>query len=105
MAKGKAVGRKTAVPATAVRKKEGRKTINLSLTFWTDGIAEDGKDFVPKTCWDYGTVRVKTNEMHGIEGGKTKHFGKFANLQKAIEKAMKGAGITLLEKGTCKPHA
>lgn len=76
-----------------------RKTINVSLTFWTDGIAADPAAVVKKAAWNFGTVRFKSNDMHEIKGGTCKHFNKPDELWAAIERAAAEVGVTLLKPG------
>jgi len=75
----------------------GRRTINISLTLWTDGISAEPGGLVEKTAWNFGTVRFKPNELHGISGQRTVPFNKPQDLWDAVERAAAEAGVTLLD--------
>jgi hypothetical protein len=81
-----------------------RRTINISVTLWTDGIAAEPGGLVEKTAWNYGTARFKPNELHGISGNRTVTFNKPQDLWSAIQRAADAAGVTLLDAKTGKPE-
>ncbi len=45
----------------------GQKTIEVTLRFWTNDIAEGEGKIQPKECWDAGTLNLSTNRLHNIE--------------------------------------
>ena len=76
--------------------KHGEKTIEVSLRFWTDDIAETKGRIRPGHCWSAGTVRVPKNDSHGISGQHPSiPFNSLREITSAIDKAMTEAGITI----------
>ena len=78
--------------------KLGRKMINLSLSIWTDKIpgAPEG-EVLPKHCWNAGTLRLKSNTRHGIEGSRAKPWNKPDELVPLLMKLLEEAGVTIHE--------
>ena len=80
------------------RKKEGTKTIKLSIYFWTDVGKKnkaEGVQLEKKTCWDSGFVRAVSNNLHGIRSGINKNFNNFDEIPAAIKDAAKSSGIKM----------
>lgn len=76
--------------------KHGEKTIEVSLRFWTDDIAETKGHIEPRHCWSAGTVRIPKNDSHGISGEyRAIPFNSLKEITSAIEKAMTEADITI----------
>lgn len=66
------------------------KTIEVRLRFFTNELPRDGK-----FCWPSGAAIVIANPTRGI---KARHaaFGEYVPLTKAVNAAMKRAGIKVL---------
>jgi hypothetical protein len=77
---------------------QGRKMINLSLSLWTDKMpgAPEG-DVLPKHCWSYGTLRLKSNGRHGIKGSKARPWNKVEEIGPLLIKLLEEGGITVHE--------
>jgi hypothetical protein len=85
---------RNAVPAP-VRAEHGEKMIEVRLRFWTDGIANDRGQVLPKHAWASGRVRMERNEAHGIRPLKSKPFNSLLDVGAVIEKVLIAHGITL----------
>ncbi len=72
----------------------GKRTIEVRLRFWTDGIAQKEDYVVPKHCWEHGFVLLVKNEEHGISPGK-KAFRSIAEVGRAVEMLLAKEGITV----------
>lgn len=75
--------------------KHGEKTVLIKVRLWTDKIAEEAGNIVPKHAWDYGTVNLERNESHGIEPAKPIHFNSMDELLTKIEELLTREGIEL----------
>ena len=73
----------------------GQKTIALTIRFWTNEIASEGK-VSPGKCWDSGMARFDMNEAHGITDHEWVPFANLAGLSEAIRRAAERAGVELL---------
>ena len=75
----------------------GNKMIKVTLSFWTDDIAKEKKELVPKVCWDSGTIRILKNDGHGIESSEVKNFHSLSALTETIEEVFREQGIKVLK--------
>ena len=69
------------------------KTIEVTVRFSTDEIAPNG--ILPKHAWDWGTVQMKPNLVHGIYPTQERHFHSMMELGAAIERTLVDHGIKL----------
>lgn len=75
--------------------KEGNKTVEVRLHFFTDQIAANGGVFKAKHAVSVGTARLPTNPRHGITKGECHYFESLAELPATVAKALAAHGITL----------
>lgn len=73
----------------------GKKMIEIRVRFWTDQIAEDKKNIIPKHCWDSGVVRMSSNDLHSIKCLSPIPFNSIPEILPNIEKLLKNHGIKL----------
>ena len=79
----------------AVEAKHGNRTIEITVRFWTDDIAEEPRKILPKHAWTSGVVRTKENESHGIKAGKWVPFNSLFDMGSAIEEVLAEQEIIL----------
>ena len=72
---------------------QDNKTIAVTIHFFTDNIAEEKGEVVPKVCWEKGTVSVRANKRHGIPATYAYNFNCKEDIPAAIEKAVREAQI------------
>jgi hypothetical protein len=75
--------------------KHGQRMIEVKLRFWTDQIAKQPGEIVPKHAWTGGVVRMETNATHGIKPKNPKPFNSLLDVGAVIEKVVIEHGITL----------
>lgn len=85
--------KETAAPAKAT---QGEKMIEVRLRFWTNDIAAEKGNVIPKHAWTSGVVRIERNNTHGIEPKKPKPFHSLLDVGAVIEKVLIEHGIVLL---------
>lgn len=73
----------------------GQKMIEVKLRFWTNDIAKEAGQIVPKHAWSSGVVRIKSNKSHGIVPGAPKPFHSLLDVGAVIEKLLIEQGIVL----------
>jgi hypothetical protein len=82
--------------ATPSRKaNRNEKMVEITLRFWTNDIAANKGEIVPKHLWDAGMLALSRNKSHGIEPGKPTPFHSLMELPAAIEKEFIRQGIQL----------
>jgi hypothetical protein len=79
----------------ALEAKHGKKMIEVSLRFWTNGIAEEEGKVIPKHALTSGMVHVQGNESHGIVPGKPVPFYSLLDIGSVVEKVLLTHGIIL----------
>ncbi len=79
----------------AVKAKHGEKMIEIKLRFWTNDIAQNSGELIPKHAWSSGVVRVERNETHGIVPGSPKPFHSLLDIGSVVERVLIEQGITL----------
>lgn len=84
--------------------KHGEKTISLTLYFYTEGIAKEKGNIVPKHGWTNGTVALRSNPSHGIRSGPEHHFNSLLEITKAIEDVLIEGDIVLHPTGNMKKY-
>jgi hypothetical protein len=75
--------------------KHGKRMIEVSLRFWTNGIAKSKGKIMPKHAWSAGVVRIQGNESHGIVSGNPKPFHSLLDVGSVVEGVLIKHGITL----------
>ena len=75
--------------------KHGEKMIELKIRFWTDSIAPNKGQIIPKHGLTSGVVRIERNKLHDIIPGKARPFNSLLDLGTAIERTLKEHGIVL----------
>jgi hypothetical protein len=86
---------KTSNSAASTEAKHGKKMIEVSLRFWTNGIAKSKGQIMPKHAWSSGVVRVQGNESHGIVSGNPRPFHSLLDVGAVVEAVLVNHGITL----------
>jgi hypothetical protein len=66
----------------------GTKTLEITIKFWTDGLAETEDKILPKHMHNSGTIRLAANKTHGIPGEKPTPFGSITELPAKIEQLL-----------------
>lgn len=73
----------------------GERTIEISIRFWTNDIAETSGHVLPKHCWPSGTVSVPVNESHGLASSEPHMFNSLMELPGVIENALIASDIRM----------
>jgi len=73
----------------------GQKMIEVKLRFWTNNIANQDGQIVPKHAWSAGVVRIESNKSHGIVPSAPKPFHSLLDVGAVIEKLLIEQGIML----------
>ncbi len=79
----------------ALEARHGKKMIEVSLRFWTNGISEEDGKVIPKHAWTSGVVRIQGNESHGIVSGNPLPFHSLLEIGSVVEKVLLEHGIVL----------
>ena len=82
----------TAPPSIA---KHGEKMIQISVRFWTDGIANVKGEIIQKHAWSHGVVNLETNHAHNIRPNSPIPFNSLMELPTAVEKVLIRQNIVL----------
>jgi hypothetical protein len=78
----------------AVEAEYGKKSIKVTLYFWTDNLGGEGK-ILPKHAWDSGMVYVGANKEHRISKTKNVRFPSLPQIGESVKKAVMEAGVIL----------
>lgn len=73
----------------------GQKMIEVKVRFWTNDIADNKNEIVPKHAWDKGVVRIAANRSHGTSAGRPIPFNSMLELGRSIERCLVESGIKL----------
>src|SRR5690242_4339124 len=73
----------------------GQKTVEVTIKFWTNDIAEQSGDIVPKHVRSSGVVNISTNDAHGIRTENPVPFNSIAEIPKVIEDMFIEYGVTV----------
>ena len=73
----------------------GQKMIEVKLRFWTNDIADNPGQIVPKHAWSAGVVRIESNRAHGIVPAAPKPFHSLLDVGSVIEKLIIEQDIVL----------
>ncbi|MDE0187386.1 MAG: hypothetical protein OXP71_18255 [Candidatus Poribacteria bacterium] len=80
-----------------------RKTIAVTVAFFTNAIAEEEGKVLPKHAWTQGDAYLQKNTLHGIKGTKSK-FNSLLELTKAIDDVLIDGEIVLHTTGNMKKY-
>jgi len=83
----------------ARKAKHGEKMIEVKIRFWTNNLAAENNEILPKHAWSSGEVRIKANNSHGIKPHDFSLFNSLMELTPAIERVLILHGITLHSSG------
>ena len=75
--------------------RQGERTIEVSIRFWTNDIADTSGHIRPGHCWAQGMVSVPVNSSHGIESTESIPFNSIMSLSHVIGQALTNAGVRL----------
>jgi len=82
--------------AASAKATQGEKMIEVKLRFWTNDIAAEEGNVIPKHAWTSGVVRIERNSTHGIEPKNPKPFHSLLDVGSVIEKVLIEHGVVLL---------
>jgi hypothetical protein len=68
--------------------KQGEKMIEIRLRLWTNNIAPESGQIVPKHAWASGVVMIESNSSHGIKPKKARPFHTLLDVGGVIEKVL-----------------
>ena len=68
--------------------KHGEKMIEIKLRFWTNDIAEEKGNIVPKHAWTSGVVRIERNDSHEIQPSNPLPFHSLLDIGAVVEKVL-----------------
>ena len=68
--------------------KHGQKMIEIRVRFWTDDIAENKGEVIPKHAWGSGMIYIDRNETHGIVPGEGMAFNSISEIPGVIERCL-----------------
>ena len=71
------------------------KMIEISIKFWTDDIAEEKGQVLPKHGWASGVMNLRANSRHGITAENPVPFNSVAEIPILIERLLTQQGIKL----------
>ena len=63
----------------------GQRMIQIHVNFWTDKIADELGQIIPKHAWAYGKVYLIANRSHGIKSSSPVDFNSLMELPAKIE--------------------
>ena len=72
----------------ALEAMRGQKMIEVKLRFWTNSIADQKDQIIPRHAWTAGVVRMETNHSHGIKSGTPKPFHSLLDVGSVIEEVL-----------------
>lgn len=75
--------------------KYGEKMIEVKVRFWTNDIAENPGQILPRHAWTSGVVRIEPNKSHGIVPGTPQPFHSLMDISAIVEKVLIQQGIVL----------
>ncbi len=75
--------------------KQGEKTIEVTIRFFTDEIADKADLIIPKHAWDSGMIYMCRNKTHGIKNKSPKPFNSILDLTSVLSNVLMQHGITL----------
>jgi hypothetical protein len=69
--------------------------IIVTVRFYTNDLAEEEGEIIPRHAWDVGTVGVQANELHDLKTSGPLHFHAFSEIPTKIEEVLMKSGVTL----------
>jgi len=66
----------------------GTKMVEITIKFWTDGLAETEDKVLPKHMHNSGNIRLAANKTHGIAAEKPTVFNSITELPAKIEELL-----------------
>jgi hypothetical protein len=79
----------------ATEAKHGEKMIEIKVRFWTNDIAPQEGQIVPKHAWACGVVRMEGNKSHGIVPTQPRVFHSLLDVGAVMEKVLMEQGVVL----------
>lgn len=73
---------------TGCKAEMGEKMLEIRIRLWTDQIAENKGEIIPKHALDTGIVYMTRNKSHGIESSESEKFHSLLGLPAAIERLL-----------------
>jgi hypothetical protein len=73
----------------------GERMIEVKIRFWTNEIAKDPGQILPKNAWTAGMVRMERNNSHGIIPQNPAPFHSLLDIGAVIEKVLIAHGVKL----------
>lgn len=73
----------------------GEKMIEVKVRFWTNDLAKEEGQIIPKHAWCQGVVRMDNNKSHGIKAQRPKHFYSLLDIGAVIESVLIEHGVVL----------
>ena len=83
---------------------QGEKMIEVRIRFWTDDIAPNKDEIIPKHAWMSGVVAMDRNKSHGISPEAPIPFNSLLSLGSAIEKVLIAHGVVFHVGGRSKKY-
>lgn len=77
----------------------GERTIEVTLRFWTDRIADKEGHVIPGFCWEGCFVSVPSQPSHGIKTTAPMMSNHFGELVSTVQAALDEAGVKVLLSG------
>lgn len=75
---------------------DATKAIKITISLWTYGLdPDDPKAIVKGEAWDYGSVYLTKNSLHGIKQTGPVQFKEFGELEGAVRSLLTDNGITI----------
>jgi hypothetical protein len=72
----------------SVKATQGEKMIEVKIRLWTNDIAPNKGDVIPKHAWASGVVMIERNNTHSIEPKNPKPFHSLLDVGSIIEKVL-----------------
>lgn len=75
---------------------DATKSIKITIALWPHGLdPDDPKAIVKREAWDYGSVYLTKNDLHGIKQTGPVQFGKLGELESAVRSLLADNSITI----------
>jgi len=79
--------------------------IEVRVRFWTDDIAENKEEIVPKHAWGSGMINVDRNETHGISPKSGMAFNSMSEIPAVIERCLIENGVKIIASTKMKKYS
>jgi len=80
---------------TGKKPESDERMIEVKISFWTDDIAADAGNIVPKHARSSGLVSMEPNGSHGIVPESPRPFHSLMDISSALEKVLLENGVVL----------